>query len=415
MTNNSKTAIEVSKIRLESLKGNRNFFTILFSIESATLALAVKYLGRLSFEFAISIFFLLSSIILILFGVFALTDSIHSYSKNLEYRYMWKHEVHIEACKGKKKQEKAITEFRRALEADDVGYYFLRLCLLLFMCFLVSLVLNIYELGAIRLVVFFFGVFIVTYLAVYSYKTTHGKHFSEAFFDFFWRDNVFQIKSSEKQPKVISLIKSKASSIIIVLLIISLVGGCVLSYNSGQIFVAKHVRHNVEVVENLSSIKVQSELMQYFPEKLNYTEIFVWESTRINYTQNREIHTDPIEILNYGKGACGEFSILYVAACLANDIPARLVVTGYVITGSVDHSWAEVNPSKDGKTWIHVEPTDCAYNILQGKEISELTSCYDNPSRYYNKGYELILAFEPTQDGEVVIWDRTEFYSGQEE
>lgn len=281
------------------------------------------------------------------------------------------------------------------------------------MYFLVSLVLNIYSLETIRWGAFFFGIFIVTCLAVYSYKTTHGKEFLDALEGFFWRKGVFHNEPSKNQKNIITVVKSKASSIIIIFLIISIVGGCVLSFNSGQIFVAKHVRHNVEVVENLSSTKVQSELMEYFPEKLNYTELFVWESTRINYTQNREIHTDPIEILNYGKGACGEFSIVYVAACLANDIPARLVVTGYIIPGSVDHTWAEVNPLKDGKTWIHVEATDCAYNILQGKDVSELTSCYDNPSKYYNKGYELILAFEPTQDGEVVIWDRTEFYSGE--
>lgn len=180
--------------------------------------------------------------------------------------------------------------------------------------------------------------------------------------------------------------------------------------DSGQIYVADHIRHNGSVVANLSSPEVQSKLKEYFPKKLNYTELFIWQSTRMEYTQNREIHTDPLEILEYKKGACGEFSIVYVAICLANDIPARLLVTGYVIPGSVDHTWAEVNPSKDGETWIHVDPTDSAFGIQLGRSVDELT-CFDNPSMYQNRDFKLVLAFEVTQEGEVIIIDRTETYS----
>jgi len=211
--------------------------------------------------------------------------------------------------------------------------------------------------------------------------------------------------------KEMNKLKVLSSALLVASVILaSFIVGYKFGSDSGKVSVANHIRHNVSVVNNLSSPEVQSQLQEYFPEKLNYTELFVWQSTRMEYTQDRDIHTDPLEILEYQKGACGEFSIVYVACCLANDIPARLLVTGYVITGSVDHTWAEVNPSKDGETWIHVEPTDCAYNILHGASVDELT-CYDNPSMHYDKNYELVLAFEPTQDGEIIIRDRTETYS----
>lgn len=204
-------------------------------------------------------------------------------------------------------------------------------------------------------------------------------------------------------------ILSTALLLVSVLLATFLIGYKV-GYDDGQVFVAGHIRHNGSVVANLSSPEVQSQLKEYFPEKLNYTELFIWQSTRMEYTQDREMHTDPLEILEYKKGACGEFSIVYVAICLANDIPARLLVTGYVIPCSVDHTWAEVNPLKDGETWIHVEPTDCAFGIQQGKSVDELTG-YNNPLMHQDKGFKLVLAFEPTQDGEVIIRDRTETYS----
>jgi hypothetical protein len=205
--------------------------------------------------------------------------------------------------------------------------------------------------------------------------------------------------------------KILATSLLVVsVLLATFLVGYKVGYDNGQVFVAGHIRHNVSVVTELSSPEVQLKIKEFFPEKLNYTQLFIWQSTRMNFTQKREVHTDPLEILDYGKGACGEFSIVYVAICLANDIPARLLVTGYIIPGKVDHTWAEVNPSKDGETWIHVDPSDSVIGVQQGKSVDELTS-FDRPSMYQKKDFKLVLAFEPTQDGDVIIIDRTETYS----
>lgn len=80
-------------------------------------------------------------------------------------------------------------------------------------------------------------------------------------------------------------------------------------------------------------------LLDYLHYKVRYTG---GEITR---------HEDPIEILEYGKGRCGEFAIAYTALCLAFDVEARMVIC------LSDHVWSEVFLEDEGR-WMHVEPTD---------------------------------------------------------
>jgi hypothetical protein len=193
MPNEVNTEVNIIELRIKSLTANRNFFTALFTIESAILAIVIGYFACLTVEFAISAVFLFCSISLILFGVFSLTDSIHFYSKYLEYQYVWNDKVHGVAYKGKTKDKKATKDFKRALEADDLGYYFLKLSLLSFLYFLVSLVLNIKEFGiGLRIILSASVGLLVTYVFIRSYKATHRKQFSEAFKDFFRRKPVFE-------------------------------------------------------------------------------------------------------------------------------------------------------------------------------------------------------------------------------
>lgn len=193
MSNNVKTEVNIIKLRIESLTANRNFFTVLFTIESAILAIAIRYFACLSAEFVVSAVILFSSISLVLFGVFSLTDSIHFYSKYLEYQYVWKDKVHGVAYGGKTKDKKATEDFKRALESDDIGYYFLKLSLLSFLYFLVSLVLNVQELNIwFRIVTSISVGLLITYVLIRSYKATHRKPFSVAFKDFFKRKAVFK-------------------------------------------------------------------------------------------------------------------------------------------------------------------------------------------------------------------------------
>jgi hypothetical protein len=205
------------------------------------------------------------------------------------------------------------------------------------------------------------------------------------------------------------MIGSAIIAIVLVSLILGMFYWLNYQYNKGQISVVEYIAYNESVVLNLSSNVIMMNLAKTFPQKLNYTSLLYWESDRLNYTENRVFHADPIEILNYGKGACGEFSILYVAICLANDVPARLVMTGYVVPNVVDHSWAEVNPSKDSKTWIHVEVTDACYSIQTTHILNPST--VNNTSYYKNQHYKMVLAYQVDADRQVIIVDRTVVYS----
>jgi hypothetical protein len=180
-------------------------------------------------------------------------------------------------------------------------------------------------------------------------------------------------------------------------------------FNSGQIYAVTRIADTENIVLNLSSSEDMARLRDMFPQKLNYTGLLFWESERLNYTENRTWHSDPIEILNHGKGACGEFSILYVAICLANDIPGRYVTTGYFIPNTVDHAWAEVNPSQDGKSWIHVEVTDACVSIQTMHELNPST--INNTMYYVYSHFKMVLAFQITEDRHVMIIDRTSVYS----
>ena len=62
-------------------------------------------------------------------------------------------------------------------------------------------------------------------------------------------------------------------------------------------------------------------------------------------------HNEPLEIIAYGKGRCGEFSILYTALCLAHNYRARLILD------LSDHVWTEIWDDKQQR-WVHVDPSE---------------------------------------------------------
>jgi peptide-N4-(N-acetyl-beta-glucosaminyl)asparagine amidase len=81
-------------------------------------------------------------------------------------------------------------------------------------------------------------------------------------------------------------------------------------------------------------------------------ELLDWIHERVKFDKgNIARHNDPKEILAYGRGRCGEFSVLFTALCLAHDYRARLILD------VSDHVWTEV---WDGgqKRWVHVDPSE---------------------------------------------------------
>jgi hypothetical protein len=121
----------------------------------------------------------------------------------------------------------------------------------------------------------------------------------------------------------------------------------------------KAVVVNPEVIEKYQKLSVKladpamlKQLRSFFEKTCSPKELIDWVHARVEFTQAKIVrHNDPLEITDYGKGRCGEFSILYTALCTAHGYRARIVLD------MSDHVWTEIWDSTQ-KRWIHVDPSD---------------------------------------------------------
>jgi transglutaminase-like putative cysteine protease len=95
-----------------------------------------------------------------------------------------------------------------------------------------------------------------------------------------------------------------------------------------------------------------AKLRTLLERKYTLVELLDWIHEKVSWSDNEmERHSDPLEILAYGKGRCGEFSILFTALCLANGYRARLILD------MTDHVWTEVWEEAENR-WVHVDPSE---------------------------------------------------------
>ena len=117
--------------------------------------------------------------------------------------------------------------------------------------------------------------------------------------------------------------------------------------------------HYLDIMKNVNSTESKTEVISWFEREYNFIEIYEWVDEKLEFVPTNvtfERHTDPSEIFESGKGRCEEFSILYVAACLAHGYQSRIIVAVDVsnpISFIGHHVWAEVK--LDG--WVHVDPS----------------------------------------------------------
>lgn len=183
--------IQTVKPRLDSLKANRNFFTFLFTLESAALTLIVKYLLPNYNWLSITTGLLALTLICMLIGLFALTDTIHHYSKFIEFRHMWG-PAFEKAYPKKTSEEKATEAMEDALEADNVAYGFQKWSMVALLWAISSLILT-QNLGNFYIGFAFFlllGAFF-TFLMVWTYKRTHKRTWRDAFIKYFYPKSVY--------------------------------------------------------------------------------------------------------------------------------------------------------------------------------------------------------------------------------
>jgi hypothetical protein len=107
-----------------------------------------------------------------------------------------------------------------------------------------------------------------------------------------------------------------------------------------------------EISRQLADPKLQSELKRFFNKTCTLQELLDWLHVKLQWSKGPITrHTDPLAILRYGKGRCGEYSILYTALCLAHGYRARIVLD------MTDHVWTEVYDEAQNK-WIHIDPSE---------------------------------------------------------
>lgn len=202
------------------------------------------------------------------------------------------------------------------------------------------------------------------------------------------------------------------STLLVIVLILAIIGSLVFAFNLGKNSVISEITNFRDISLELSSKEVMNELREMFPQQLNHTQLLTWQSSRLKYVDSlSQRHTNPLEIIESGVGRCGEFAFLYTSICLANDIPARLVTDL-----NVDHAWTEINPTKDGITWIHVDPTECCTRIANDISVYQEPATLDHPllySKYWESSIKMTCAFQVIEENEVIIVDRTAIYLGK--
>lgn len=139
----------------------------------------------------------------------------------------------------------------------------------------------------------------------------------------------------------------------------------------------KAIRKYQKISKTIANPRLISQLRKLIPEEQHsLEELLNWLHIVLKWSkEDITRHNNPVDIMNYGKGRCGEFSILFMAACLAKGYRARIVLD------MSDHVWTEVWSGKEDR-WVHVDPLE--------KRI-------DDPHMYereWKKNLDEIYAFE---------------------
>jgi len=117
-------------------------------------------------------------------------------------------------------------------------------------------------------------------------------------------------------------------------------------------FEPKSVDNYRGISKQLANPSTLHQLRSFFDRAYSLKELLDWVHVKLKWSKENIVrHSDPLEILAYGKGRCSEFSVLFTALCLAHNYRARLILD------MSDHVWTEVWDNKQ-KRWVHVDPSE---------------------------------------------------------
>jgi hypothetical protein len=147
-----------------------------------------------------------------------------------------------------------------------------------------------------------------------------------------------------------------------------------------------------ELSQKLHDPGLLGKLKTQFDRRHTVPELLDWVHSRLKFDKgNIERHNSPLEILAYGKGRCGEFSILFTSLCLAHGYRARLILD------ISDHVWIEVWDQPQ-KRWIHVDPSEkriddpFMYERDWKKNLKEVYAFENGVMENVTKNYKLAKA-----------------------
>jgi len=142
-------------------------------------------------------------------------------------------------------------------------------------------------------------------------------------------------------------------------------------------------------MKELNSFETKAYMCYKINGTYNFIELLNWTNQNLNWSEESFTrYSNPKQILNQGKGRCEEFTIVYVAACLALGYEARIVVSRqfYLIFVRGFHTWAEV---KVDDVWVQADPSPTAF--------------WNDTSRYksWNWGPRTTLQVFAFEDGKI--------------
>jgi len=188
--------------------------------------------------------------------------------------------------------------------------------------------------------------------------------------------------------------------ILLVVLVLASFGGLVYR----EVLIRQYpisVRHYQHIMKEITSEEYITKMQEYlgfseYRPRMHYSIILQWLGENLEYPteysdnevldtfrKTNENHEDPIEILEFGFGRCGEFTIVYTALCFTNGWEARMVLDFN------DHMWVEVltiPPNNITLKWMHIEVTDGAIWCKNNPDKNPI-DCpkINNPTMYSNK------------------------------
>lgn len=196
--------------------------------------------------------------------------------------------------------------------------------------------------------------------------------------------------------------------LVIALAIIVTVGG--LAYREQLIRVYPYdVRYYQNIVRKVCTDEYEAIFLEEYPELdprpyngQTPEYLLRWLGMRLSYNESKAIerYDDPIEIIEYGKGRCHEFSVAYLAIMYVQGYTPRLVIDDSPENDTTDaeegdHIWIEYHIFND--YWIHVDPTQGAV-YANSTDNFRINDYVKNPMMYeedWKKDVTVVWAIEP--------------------